>query len=485
MATFICLYLWNERNSLLAEAESVSLSVNFWDLTLRGVSDVYLIVYLMFPLYLFKIGYQLTVSFDYTQLIRFKSYGQWIINQMKGFALFNLLILSLWNICSLLVSIGLPFSGQWSEFSALEKSGNEILFVYNHIFSMPVIAWLLQFLLFFMTLMVIQLSTAILYTVSKRKWALNSFLVLLMLISILSFQVIPASFSFISLPNYLSLFHGIESFSSPVTPFLVLFIVLGIGCLLLPFIGRNFQSVQVLVKDHWAGGLFVGMIGFTIISNALQYENEAMTAVDLWILSFFGTTNEEFSLLSFSFYIIAFMGFVYFVQLFLHEQIVKMSYMSIIRYESLTKWFLASFNPIIRKLILFLLLLSGFIAIVAFCFGYPFPLQSNLYPESSMGIIAYHFFVNGFLQVTFYILLVVLISIVTMDVMKSFITLLALSIFMLPKLNLSYLFPVGLNSMGLLGASQSIFLHTSVLLAYALLTLTVLAYILNKKDFSL
>lgn len=53
VAPFICLYLWNERTSLLTAAKIEGLSINFWDSTLQGVSDVYLIIYLLFPLYLF------------------------------------------------------------------------------------------------------------------------------------------------------------------------------------------------------------------------------------------------------------------------------------------------------------------------------------------------------------------------------------------------------------------------------------------------
>ena len=481
----ISLYLWNDRRLLIMNAKTEELSINFWDLALRGVSDVYLIIYLVFPFYLFTIGHQLTTSFDYTRLIRLGSYRHWILKQMREFAQFNFILLALWNMCSLTISTSLGYSWQWSEFSQLENSGNEILLEYSQTFSFPLAALVLQFILFFLTLAVVHLTAAILYCIFQNKRILHLFLVSLLLMAILSFKVIPSSFSYISLPNYLSLFHGIENFNSPVTSFFVLLVVCGVMYLALPFVGKKFISTTNFFKQYGVIGLFIALIGFSIVVKAVEYNEGQVSMIDLFVISFYGTSIEAFNLLSFSFYIITFLGFVYFVQLILQEQLTQMSHASIIRHRSLLKWVVSVLKPIVMKLIIFLFVLLGFTFLIAHQADYRFEIHSRIFPDRSIYMALYHFIVNGFLQVFFYILLVVVISLVTLDVMKSFITMLSLSFTMFPGINAYYYLPVGLNSMGLLGESQSIFQHTAVLVLYTSLIGFFIIFYLRKKDFNL
>lgn len=480
----IGLYLWTIRQSLILVSENEGLSFNFWDLILQGINDVYLINYLMFPLFLFKIGHQLGRSFEYTQLIRFGSYSRWIVQQSKEFTLFSVGLLFLWNASAFVLASGLSFSLDWSVFSHLERDGNEILTTLSSSFSSPVKAWVVQFLLFFLTMTVIHLLASILYASSKSKWLLNSFLTFLFIMSILSFKVIPASFKWISLPNYLSVFHGTASFGHFFIPFVILIGVFIIALTSLLFIGRDSPFLRSLFKEHWAIILFSGFIGFFLLVKAFQFQEEQMTVIDYWILSFFGTTHEGFDFLSFSFYLIVFLGFIYFVQLFLHIQLTKMNYASIIRHQSLVKWFSEWFMKIQGYVLLYLALLMSAALLIGMGFDFPQTGLSLLFPEVSLYIVLYHFWVNGFLQLTFYILLTILVSLLTGDVMKSFTVLLGMSIFMFPGMNFNYLIPFGLNSMGLLLETTSIMHHSVVLLIYNLVLMILLIYVLRKKDFN-
>lgn len=481
----IALYLWNDQRSLVLDAKTEELSINFWDLALRGVSDVYLIIYLIFPIYLFKIGHQLTTSFDYTRLIRLGSYRSWILLQMREFARFNLLLLVLWNISTLVIAASLDFSWQWSEYSQFEKSGNEILFAYSQTFSSPLLAFSLQFVLFFLTLALIQLIASIFYCIFQSKRFLNLLLASFMLMAILSFKVLPPSFSFISLPNYLSLFHGIESFNNPITSFVVLFVVFGVMYFSLPLVGKKFTLTITFSKQYGMIGLFIALVGLYIVRKAVEYSDQQRTIIDLLVLTFYGTSIEGFNLLSFSFYIITFLGFVYFIQIHLHEQLTQMSHASIIRYRSLGKWILRMFNVIVLKLIAFLLILLAFTLVLAYLTDYRFEWQSAIFPERSLYISLYHFLVNGFLQMIFYIVVVFAISMATLDVMKSFLALLSMSLFMFPGININYYAPVGLNSMGLLGESQSIFQHSFTLVLFISFTVIFIIFYLRKRDFNL
>lgn len=480
----IGLYAWGIRQSLMTISDTESLSYNLWDLLLQGSNDVYLINYLMFPLFLFRIGYQLTHSFEYTSLIRFGSYAKWIIRQALDFSLFTVSLLLLWNAAILSLAIGLPFPMEWSELSQLDRDGNEILFILSNFFSSPLLAWAGQFLLLFLTLTIIHLLAAILYAVSQSKWLLNSFLTLLFILSILSFKVFPPSFKWVSLPNYLSLFHGIGSFGHFLIPVAILgaLLLMCIGSLWL--IGRDYPLLKTQLKEKWPIFAFSVLILFALIMKAVQFRGEQMTASDYWIVSFFGTTQEGFDILSFSFYLIVFLGFMYFVQLFLHTQLKELNYTSIIRYRSMVTWLAGWLTKLFGLIHLFLSILMVSALMIGIAFDYPLFENSLLFPDISFPPIIYHFWVNGFLQLTFYILLMIFVSLLTEDVMKSFTVLLGLSIFMFPGVNFNYLFPFGLNSMGLLLESTPLVQHSAVLLIYSLLLLAALVYVLRKKDFN-
>ncbi|MRX72132.1 permease [Bacillus lacus] len=481
----ISLYIFSERNSILLKAETEDATLNFWDVILVSVNDLYLIVYLMFPIFLLKTGHQLANSFEYTQLVRWGSYKRWIIQNLKVFSLFNVCLLLLWNLCSLVVSFGLPFTLQWSEFGQLNLDGNEILYTLSSNFSQPLYALILQFLLFFLAMHTIQLVLSILYVLTKSKRAIYTCLSFLYVMSILSFKVIPVTYKWLLLPNYLSLFHGVESFSSTWASFLVLILLLGIALISLQFIGRDFRLLKENFIEVAPIGIFIGLILLGIVFQAMKYSDANLTAMDLWLLAFFGTTHEAFQILSLSFYVIVFIGFVYFVQLFLQKQLMELSHYSIIRYESLVKWFWGWFSAILRNTIVFLLLLTVSTLIISVGFGFSLSLNSRLLPDVSAFIFSYQFFINGFLQITFYVLLIVLISWITKDVLKSFVTLLIFIVFMFPGINFDYLIPIGLNSMGQLFINPTPYTHSIVLVISVLAELTILVYLLRRKDFIL
>lgn len=480
----IGLYAWGIRQSLMTISDTESLSYNFWDLLLQGSNDVYLINYLMFPLFLFRIGYQLTHSFEYTSLIRFGSYTKWIVQQALNFSLFTVSLLLLWNTAIVSLAIGLPFSMEWSELSRLDRDGNEILFILSSFFSFPLLAWAGQFLLFFLTLTIIHLLAAILYAVSKSKWLLNSYLTFLFILAILSFKVFPPSFKWVSLPNYLSLFHGIGSFGHFIIPVAILGALLLLSVCSLWLVGRNYPFFKTQLKEKWPFLAFSIFILFALVMKAAQFHGEKLTATDYWIVSFFGTTQEGFDILSFSFYLIVFLGFMYFVQLFLHTQLRELNYTSIIRHRSMVKWLIGWLTKLFGFILFFLTILMISALLIGIAFDYPLIGNSLLFPDISFPPILYHFWVNGFLQLAFYILLVILVSLLTEDVMKSFTVLLGMSIFMFPGMNFNYFFPFGLNSMGLLLESTPLVQHSAVLLNYSLLLSAALVNVLRKKDFN-
>jgi hypothetical protein len=155
-----------------------------------------------------------------------------------------------------------------------------------------------------------------------------------------------------------------------------------------------------------------------------------------------------------------------------------MSFYTMIRYRSMNKWFLSWFPSILKSIII--LLGSLFVATIsiAMFYGIPLTLSDNWFQ------IIYHFMLNGFLQVLFYVLFVIIVSLFTKDVFKSFIALLVLTIFMLPGFRLNNFIPVGLNSMGYLVENVSIYSISFTLVGYIVIETIVLLILLNKKDYT-
>lgn len=214
-----------------------------------------------------------------------------------------------------------------------------------------------------------------------------------------------------------------------------------------------------------------------ILFHISKQSNGELSIWDGFIVTFMGTTNEIFTLISFTFYIVVFLGAVYFVQLRLQRYLSEMSYYTMIRYRSINKWFLSCFPGILKTItILLLILLSGTISI-AMLKGYSITVPENVFE------ILYQFIVNGFLQLLFYVIFVIIISFATKDVFKSFTTLLTLTVFMLPGFRLNNLIPVGLNSMGYVLEGYSVFFISIKLAVYIAIEVIVLLYLFNKKDY--
>ncbi len=478
-ATPIILYALSNRQSMQAFEKLHNVTANFWDYIFMSISDVYLLLFYFFPLILFISTVYINRTFEYIELIRLGSYKKWIFTKLKQLFKIDVFFILMFLSSLLITSFNIPFSLDWSNVGIIQVSGNEILYYSCHYFSSPFIALLLQIGLFLLTTITFQVMLLILYARFKKSTLLHLSNGLLYLYSSASFKVFPASLKLIMMPNYLILFHGVTSFDSIIMPFVIVLSVLFILIFIADNIDRNYRKVKnYIVKNLPVLGYgLLCLMG--ILFHINKHANDELTIWEGVIVTFMGTTNEIFDLISLVFYILVFLGVVYFVQLRLQKYLSEMSYYTMIRYRSMNKWFLSWFPGILKIItVLLLALLAGIISI-AFLKGHSITVPENLFE------ILYQFIVNGFLQLLFYVLLVVIISFVTKDVFKSFIALLTLTVFMLPGFRLNNLIPVGLNSMGYILENLSVFLISVKLTIYIAIETIVLLYLLNKKDYIL
>lgn len=473
----IVLYSLSNRQSMPHFEDIHNVAANFWDYIFMSIGDPYLLLFYIFPLILFISSIYINRTFDYTKLIRLGSYKKWIVTKLSQLLKIDILSILLLFGTLILTLIHTPFSMEWGEIGKVNVSGNEILYYLRYYFPKPYIALISQLGLLLLTTITFQLMQCILYARFKKATLLHLMNGVLYLYGAVSFKILPASIKAVMVPNYLSLFHGAVAFDSPIMPFAIMASIF----LILIFIASNIDRNYNYVKDYMVKNLPVMGYGLLCLMGVLfnigKYANEGLTIWDGLIVAFTGTTNEMFSLLSFAYYVVVFIGFIYFVELLLQRYLSEMSYYTMIRYKSMTKWLLSWFPRILKSILVLLGFLFASTLFIAILRGFVFTIPENLLH------IIYHFMVNGFLQLLLYVLLVTIISLLTRDVFKSFIVLLILTICMLPGFRINNLIPVGLNSMGYILENVSIFLISAKLIIYIVAEVLILLYLLNKKDY--
>ncbi|GAA3896265.1 hypothetical protein GCM10022628_20310 [Anoxybacillus suryakundensis] len=164
-------------------------------------------------------------------------------------------------------------------------------------------------------------------------------------------------------------------------------------------------------------------------------------------MSFAGVSAERFAYIPFFFYAVVFLGFTYLLQLFfLSNELEQLSYYKIIRFRSLNKWFWSWMKKFIVITFFFLMILFVLSLAVAVCFqtnidGYVTLLSKPLHE------MIYHFFMNGFLQIMFYISLIFIVSWISKESIYGVVLISICMIVMLPHINVNGIIPIGLNSM--------------------------------------
>ncbi|MFB7305266.1 hypothetical protein [Heyndrickxia sporothermodurans] len=476
----IILFSFSNRHSINYLEEKHKVTANIWDFILSTLNDPYLMVYYIFPLIVFISTVYINRTFDYTKLIRLGSYKNWIFTKIKQLFLMDLYFICLFFGSILLATINTPLSMEWSELAKINEQSNAVLYTLQFNFSNPFVAMVLQIALFLLTLITVQFVICILYAIYKKQLVLHLLNILLFVLGIFSFKIFPASIPpFLVIPNYLLLYHGVERFNSTIMPFVSMILILGITTLIANNIDKNRSIVRQFLTKNYSIIIYSLLCLLGIWFNVERYANGEFSIGDIFTGTFFGTTNEMFSLLSFAYYVVVFVGFVYFVQLLLQRYLSEMSFYTMIRYRSMNKWFLSWFPKILKSIIILLGSLFAITISIALFNGIPLTLSDNWFQ------MIYQFMVNGFLQLLFYVLLVIIVSLFTQDVFKSFIALLVLTIFMLPGFKLNNFIPVGLNSMGYLMENVSIYSISLTLVGYIVIEIIMLLILINKKDYTL
>ncbi|MCH4828147.1 hypothetical protein [Planococcus halocryophilus] len=228
--------------------------------------------------------------------------------------------------------------------------------------------------------------------------------------------------------------------------------------------------------------LVILLIISALVSGAVS--TTAVTIGDNIFLMFAGGSQVTFQLRNFLAYFFTYMIFVYLIQMQLQKKLNNTGYYQLIRYKSTNRWLLRWIKEVTTSNILYLLLLFVSSIGVAFFFTRNLDFSFTLNETLTFYHITYHFFINGFLQLSVYVLFVFILSWWSKEVFHSLIGIIIVLLFMFPNMNPSLYIPSGLNSMFYILEGYSMYRITAILIGWNIISIWVITYLL-KKDLKL
>ncbi|BDG48833.1 hypothetical protein [Parageobacillus sp. KH3-4] len=465
------------KNEIVGNAYKVGMVVNGWDITLNLLNDMYIIVYFIIPLELFISTTSILADFNYETLIRLGTLKKWVFRSLKHFWKKTSILLLIWAFMSIYMTIGLPFSWNWSQFS----NSNHIYNNLNKIsvfFQTPLSAFIFQLILLFLTLSLLHLILSLLYVTTRNKNFILIICVIFFLGGMAGFKLLPKEFAFLSPTTYFSVTKYLDSFNSPILGFGILLGLIIICLLYLLLLDLNKKKYFQTIKPYLSLLIYLFLCFLGIVSTSISLNSGERTILDVWIMSFRGSSSENFIYFPFFFYSIVFFGFIYLVNVYISEEIDRMGYYKIIRFRNLNKWFWSWFKKILIKVVFLLLLLTLLSISVGAITGMKLNFYTTVF-NASLYAVFYHFFINGFLQIVFYIFSVFIVSWIRKEPVHGLILISVFMILMLPGTNPLGLIPVGLNSLVYL-EDFSPFHITLILLMANFLVYLVIKYLFTK-----
>src|SRR5699024_3436042 len=239
----------------------------------------------------------------------------------------------------------------------------------------------------------VHLLLAIIFLVTQKISYSIITAVLFWLLGIISFNWFPLDLSLLVLPNYMSYFHGVNSFGNTWVPFLIESIVI-IFLLLLSSIFDKKIKIKLDINLKY-------IIYFILVLQCLfsRFQRSFIHSIEYDFISiFFGTSTEVTTFLSILTYIVIYYGFTYLIKLFLNNEINNLGYYKISRYNSINEWIIKIFQKVMISIVILLIGLFIFTLVLALFLGQGAS-DSSIDTIPVMELL-YHFFINGYLGFT-------------------------------------------------------------------------------------
>ncbi|OZV13301.1 hypothetical protein CIW83_05355 [Tissierella sp. P1] len=462
------------------------LSINLWDMLYYILCDQYLTYYFILPLLLYNSILNVENNYKDYIIIRtgnpFKTIKYIQLKYLKKLNMFFII----WLVVGIILSSDLYDGFSWSQLSQFNNNiVNTKVFSSNEITSLE--GLILIALSFYIVSLILNLIMIIIYSIFRKRnyLILTSIIIFFMCIIMIRIeQYVDTSFivNILKFPIYIVATKGVLSFNNTWI-YLVVLISIYIMFLCLNSIYSNRKRIKNKIGDKW---MYLTYAILVIVSMTIQLRAENVldiTILDGIVLSFYGITSENGHFLNLLKYIITFWGVVYFAQISFDRELDGNLYYKIIRYRAVDRWFLHWVKGIIAYLIKALVILFiCSIMIGYFLVNSKTIIESNMFYNVTLLKTLYQFFVNGFLQLLFYILLVSTIAWKTRNTFVGLIGLFFTMVFMLPGVNRYYLAPISLNGLAFAVEGNIMFRHTIILLIYIVINICILKGMFNRQD---
>ncbi|XIH46815.1 hypothetical protein C1N65_27770 (plasmid) [Priestia aryabhattai] len=479
IAVGIVIYFYSHvlKNQIIEGSVQEHMEINIWDVSLKIQNDIYIILYFIIPLILVMSLSSIFEDFNYQTLIRLGTVRRWILRSLLRFLKRSSILILIWSFLSLYMTIKIPFSWEWSLFSKTNSVYNA-LYEISAIGLSPLWIFILELVLLFLTLTILHITLSVIYTITKKKLLLLAICVGFFIWGIVGFKLLPNNYAFLSPTTYFSITQYIHSFNPPIMGINVLLGAIIICFIFLALVDLNIKQYVVSIKSHLPFLLYSCLCIMGIFSTSLSLESDKNTVLDNWILSFRGVSSNSFTYSSFFYYMIVFFGLVYLVNIEMNKEIDRMGHYKIIRFRNLEKWFWSWFKRILIKIAFWLICLTIFSFTLGAVSGMQFKFHATILDLNTL-IIFYQFFINGFLQIVLYILLIFIFSWAQRGSIQGLILVSIFMILMLPGFNPLGILPVGLNSL-VYTVDFSPFHITVILLIANLVVYFAMKYIFTK-----
>lgn len=465
------------KKRIVENAISDGVNLNGWDITLNLFNDMYMIVYFVVPLVLFFSTTTILENFNYEILIRIGSMKKWVFRSLKRFWVKSSIFLFIWVFMCLFLTIGLPHSWGWSQYSNsnnLYNTLNEVVVI----FPTPFTVFILQLVLFIFAISMLHVFLSLVYITIKNRNFLLIMCVILFIGGLVGFKLLPSEYVYLSPTPYFSITNYIHSFNPPLKGLGILVVQIIVFTLYILMIDLNKKRYFQLVKPYLPHLVYIFLCLLGIIASSINLGPTGGTILDVWVMSFRGTSSEIFSYSSFFYYSIVFFGLVYLVNFDISNELDSLGFYKIIRFRSLEKWFWSWFRRVLLRVTLFLLLFIILSMTVGVFTGREIQYELTVI-DAPLYTLFYHFLINGFLQIVVYILFVFIFSWTRKDASHGIIIMSIFMIIMLPGINQLGVIPVGLNSLVYL-ENYSVLRITLVLLISNFVIYSVIKYLFTK-----
>lgn len=433
---------WYRRQEVLTEAQEFGKDVNAWDITFAIQNDMYLILFFLMPLLLFLSFRTIEQQYEPTILIRVGSFRNWVYYSTKRYIRAVLTLFGFVLLLSLLSASDQSFTLQWSPYSQLATSNNNISHYLIATFHSPLSVILLQPILWLLTSIVLYGLMCLVFLLHEKRNGLLLQAAGVVIWCIFNFKSSFGIGNFFSPATYFS----VGSISIRMQPWVAL-VGLSLAIVLIYLLAQWIQSLRQLLtsRKEFLPYLVYGMLAsLYILLSSSRASTELQTIGDLFVVVFYGVSAKDSSFLQLASHLILFFGLAYLSQLRLQDQMTAIGPYTWMRYQRLEKWALHVFVKEGR----FYLLALTFLIIGTIGIGMlqdvSLSLSTSLLSISPMQLLLQLIGIS-ILQLMLYSLLSFILLWQFPDGYATIGLFGVLSVFLLPNFNRYGIFPSGLN----------------------------------------